>query len=52
MYYIILGQDLLTELRLNLKWSEQFVESDDGAFKGFTTTMVDLGKYIFKDINT
>ena len=51
-YDIILGQDLLTELILNLKSSEHFIKADYGTFKGSTTPMVDLGKYIFKNLNT
>ena len=27
-------------------------QTDDGPFNGFTTPMVDLGTYIFKDLNT
>ena len=46
-YDIILGQDLSTELGLNLKFSEHVIEADDGTFNGYKTTVVDLGKYIF-----
>ena len=49
---MILGRDILIELELNLKLSEHFIEADDGDFKGSTTPMVDLGTYIFKDLNT
>ena len=49
---MILGQEILIELGLNLKFSEHVIESDDGTFNGSTTTMVDLGMYIFKDLNT
>ena len=50
-YDMILGQDILTWLGLNLKWSEHFIEVDDWSFKGSTITMVDLVKYLFKDLN-
>ena len=49
---MILGPDILTELGLNLKFSEHVIEADDGNFKGSTTPMVDLGTYIFKYLNT
>ena len=48
---MILGRDRLTELGLNSKFSEHVIKSDGGPFKGSTTTMVDLGKYLFKDLN-
>ena len=51
-YDIISGWYLLTQSWLNLKISEHGIESDDGTFKGYTTCMVDLGIYIFKDFNT
>ena len=47
-----MGQYLLTELILNIKFSDQVIKADDGPFKGSTTPMVDLGKYEFKDSNT
>ena len=37
---------------MNLKISEHVIEADDGTFKGSTTPMVNLGEYIFKDLNT
>ena len=52
MYGMILGRDILKELLLNLKCSEHVIEADDGPFKGSTTPMVDLGAYVFKDLNT
>ena len=52
MYDILLGGELLTELVLNLKFSEHVIEADDGTFKGCTTHVVDLGAYVFKDLNT
>ena len=51
-YSIILEQNLLTKLVLNLTISEHVIEADDGPINGFTTPMVDLGAYIFKDLNT
>ena len=50
-YDMILGWDILTELLLNLKFSEHVIEADDGTFKGSTTHMVDLGTYVFKYLN-
>ena len=49
-YDMILVQDILTELGLNLKFSEHVVEADDGLFNGSTTLIVDLGTYIFLNI--
>ena len=49
---MILGMDLITELGLNLKFSEHITEADDGTFNESTTPMVDLGTYLFKDLNT
>ena len=48
---MILEQDLLTELVLNIKFSEHVIEADYGTFNGSTKPMVDLGTYIFKDLN-
>ena len=48
---MILGQDLLTEFGLNLKFSEHVIEADDGPFNESTTPMADLGTYIFKSLN-
>ena len=49
---MILGRDRLTELWLILKFSEHVVEADDEHFNRSTTTMVDLGTYTFKILNT
>ena len=49
---MILGQDILAELLLNLKFFEHFIEANDGPFKGSTPPMVDLSTYIFKYLNT
>ena len=49
---MILEQDLWTEIVLNLKWSEHVIEADDVPLNGSTTPMVNLGTYIFKDLNT
>ena len=51
-YDIILGRDLLTELELNLKWSDHINKVDYGPLKGFTASMVDLCAYEFKYMNT
>ena len=48
---MILGRYLWKELVLNLKWSEHVIKADDGTLKRSTTTMVDLVRYIFKDLN-
>ena len=45
-YDMILGKDILTEVGLNLKLSENVIKADDGTFNGSTTPMVDLGTYI------
>ena len=46
-YDMIFGPYILTELGLNLRFSEHIIEADDGPLKGSTTPMVDLGMYIF-----
>ena len=51
-YDMILGWDLLTEVGLNIKISEHVIEADDGPFNRSITTMVDLGNYILKYLNT
>ena len=51
-YNMILERDLLTELGLNIKLSEQVIKADYGPFNGSKTPMVDLGTYIFKYLNT
>ena len=51
-YYMILGKYLLTELVLSLKLSDHIIKAYDGPFKGYTTPMIDLGTYEFKDLNT
>ena len=51
-YDMILGRDILTELGLNLKFSNRVIKAYDRTFKGYTTSMVDLGMYLFKDLNT
>ena len=35
-----------------MKLSEIVIEEYDGTFNGSTTPMVDLGTYIFKELNT
>ena len=49
---MILGQYLITELGLNLKFYEHIIKADDGPFNKSKTPMVDLGPYIFKYLNT
>ena len=49
---MILGRNILTELGLNFKFSEHVIKDDDGPFKGSTTSVVNLGTYIFKYLNT
>ena len=49
---MILGRDLLISLGLNIKLSDHVIEADDGPFKGSTTSIVDMGTYEFKDLNT
>ena len=51
-YNMILGWNLLTELELNLKFSEHVIKSYNTPFKGSKTYMVDLGTYILKYLNT
>ena len=51
-YDMILVQDILTELGLNLKFSEHVIKEYGGKFKVSTTPMVDLGTYVFKYLNT
>ena len=43
-YDMISGRDILTELGLSLKLSEQVIDADGGPFKGSKTPMIDLGK--------
>ena len=51
-YDIILGRDLLSELELNFKSSDHAIEAYDGPSEGFTTPIVDLGTYKFKNLNS
>ena len=51
-YDMILGQDLLSELELNLKFYYYVIESYGGPFKGSKTPMVYLGTYELKYLNT
>ena len=51
-YDMILGRYLLTELVFNLKLSEHVIKEYYGPFDRSTTPIVDLGTYIFKDLNT
>ena len=49
---MILGTDLLTELGLNIKFSECVIEADYGPLKGSTALMFDMSTYEFKNLNT
>ena len=51
-YDMIIGRYLLIELGLNIKKSQHVIEAYDGPFIESTSHMVDLGAYIFKDLNT
>ena len=51
-YYMILGRDILKALGLNIKLSDNAIESGDGPFKGLKSPMVYLGAYEFKDLET
>ena len=45
VYDTILGIDLLTVFVLNLEFSAQVIEANDGPLKWPTAPMVDLGTY-------
>ena len=49
---MISGRYLLTELGLNLELSDHVIKEDNVPFKGYTSPMVDLGTYGFKNLNT
>ena len=49
---MILDRDILTELGLNLKKSDNIIEVYDGHFIGSTAPMVDLGAHVFRYFNT
>ena len=51
-YDRILGRYILTESGLNLNLTDHVIEAGDGPFIGATAPMVDLGAYVFKDLNT
>ena len=51
-YDMILGRDLLIDLGLNIKFSDNVIEADDGPLKGSKVPMVDMGKYGLKDLGT
>ena len=52
IYDMILARYLWTTLGLNLKLFSHVIESKDEPFKGSMETMVDLGTYEFKELNT
>ena len=45
---MILGSDLWTYLGLKLKFPDNAIKADDGAFKGTIAFMVDLSRYELK----
>ena len=51
-YDMILSIYLLTSLVLNIENYEHIIESGEGHLKGSTSTMIDLGTYNIKDLNT
>ena len=51
-YNMILVRYLLTELLLNIKFSEHVIKADDGPLNWYTAPMVDLGTYLLKYLNT
>ena len=46
-YYIILGRDLLTALRLDLKFFLNVIHGEEGPFKRYSAPMVDVNNYNF-----
>ena len=50
--YMVVDRDLLTALGLNLNFSGQVIEENDGPFNGSASPMADLGTYEFKYLNT
>ena len=51
-YYVVLVRDILIALVLNMKFSEHIIKVDDRPLRVSTATMVDVGTYKFKDLNT
>ena len=51
-YDMILSRYLRTELGLNLQLSDHSITAYGEPFKGSTESMVDLGTYEFKDLET
>ena len=49
---MILGRDILKSLGLNINFSDDVIEANNGTFKQWTVHMVDLITYEFKDLNT
>ena len=52
IYDMILGRYILKSLGLSLLLSDHVIESYGGPLKGYTSPMVDLGRYEFKILNT
>ena len=47
-YDMILGRDLLTSLRLDLKCYQNLIIGDEGLYEGYLAPKADLSKYDFK----
>ena len=47
---MILGRDLLNNLRLDIKFSEEIIFRGDGPFKGCSAPMIDVSTYEFKPL--
>ena len=42
----------MNRIRIKSEFSKHVIEADDGPFIGSTTTMVDFGMHIIKDLST
>ena len=51
-YDMILGRYILIEIGLDIKLSEHIIGADDELLKWSTVSMIDLGMYEFKYLNT
>ena len=49
-YDMILGRDLLTELGLDFKFTENFIIGGEGPYEGCLEPMTDLSNYDFTSI--
>ena len=50
-YDMILRRDILTSLRLNIKFSDHVIKADDGLLKGYTSPMIYMGTCEFKSLH-